>query len=54
MTENEDNDPGKNQNARIIDTPKTDGTYRLVATSLGQAGVGAYTITVREFVASKN
>ena len=45
---NNDIGPG-NLNSRIVLTPKEDATYRIIATSLRQRGVGAYTLTIREF-----
>jgi tetratricopeptide (TPR) repeat protein len=48
LAENDDiNDD--NQNARILFTPKEDGTYRIIATSFQQRGTGAYTLTIRTF-----
>ena len=44
----------ENLNSRIVFTPRTDGIYRVLATSFQEAGAGAYTITVREFAAKKN
>jgi len=42
-----------NPNSRIIFTPSTHGTYRIVATSFQQRGAGAYTLIIREFTAPK-
>jgi tetratricopeptide (TPR) repeat protein len=39
-----------NKDARLIFTPKEDGTFRIVATSFQQQGRGAYTVTVRAIV----
>jgi hypothetical protein len=36
-----------NQDARLVFTPKEDGTFRIVATSFEQRGAGAYTLTIR-------
>jgi hypothetical protein len=42
----EDDDSGGNLNARIVFTPKTDGEYRIIATTLVPA-TGGFTLTVR-------
>ena len=42
-----------NLNSRISFTPLADGTYRLIATSYQQRGVGDYEIITREFAAPK-
>jgi tetratricopeptide (TPR) repeat protein/serine/threonine protein kinase len=49
LAENDDISPGVNLNSRLIFTAPADGAYRLVATSFEQAGVGPYTLRVREF-----
>jgi serine/threonine-protein kinase len=38
---------------RVVFTPKEDGAYRLVATSLRQVGKGPYTLTWRQFTGKK-
>ena len=48
LAENDDIAPGT-LDSRIIFTPKEDGVYRIVATSFQQQGIGAYTLTIREF-----
>jgi hypothetical protein len=53
LAENDDIDPGKNLNSRILFKPKEDAVYRIIATSLKQRGVGAYTLTIREFQRGK-
>ena len=52
LAENDDIGPD-NLNSRINFTPTEDGVNRIVATSFQQRGVGAYTLTIREFVARK-
>jgi hypothetical protein len=52
LAENDDISP-TNQNSRLVFTPKTDGSYRIVATSFQEAGTGPYTLRVREFEAPK-
>jgi serine/threonine protein kinase/tetratricopeptide (TPR) repeat protein len=47
LAEHDDIDPGVNLDARLVFTPKEDGTYRVVATSFEQRGRGAYTLTIR-------
>jgi hypothetical protein len=42
-----------NENSRIVFTPKEDGTFRIIATSFQQRGIGAYTLTIRVFAAQK-
>jgi serine/threonine-protein kinase len=49
LAENDDIEPGVNLNARLEFTPRSDGAYRLVATSFEQAGAGPYTLRIREF-----
>lgn len=44
----QDDDGGEGLNSRIIHTAANDGTYRIIATSLGGRSTGAYTLTVRE------
>ena len=46
LDENDDIAPD-NHNSRLLFTPKQDGTFRIVATSFQQNGMGAYTLTVR-------
>jgi tetratricopeptide (TPR) repeat protein len=53
LVENDDIVPGIDLNARIVFTAPADGVYRIVATSFGQAGVGPYTLRVREFTGGK-
>jgi tetratricopeptide (TPR) repeat protein/tRNA A-37 threonylcarbamoyl transferase component Bud32 len=43
----DDDISAENPDARLIFTPKTDGTFRVVATSYQEAGRGAYTLTIR-------
>jgi tetratricopeptide (TPR) repeat protein len=50
LAENDDIVPGVNLNSRLYFTAPADGTFRLMATSFEQRGVGAYTLTVRSFV----
>jgi hypothetical protein len=61
LAENDDiSEPGvrsqesgvRNLNSRIIFTPKEDATYLIIATSFEHRGVGAYTLTIREFLPS--
>jgi len=49
LAENDDISP-TNQNSRILFTPKQDGTYRVIATSVQQQGQGQYEIIIRTFV----
>jgi hypothetical protein len=49
LAENNDIVPGVNVNSRLIFTVPADGVYRIVATSFEQAGVGPYTVRIREF-----
>jgi hypothetical protein len=49
LMENDDN--GESLDSRIIWTVKKDGTYKILATSLGGNGVGPYDLTVRELKA---
>ncbi len=49
LAENDDIEPGVNVNSRLIFTAPADGVYRIVATSFEQAGVGPYTLRIREF-----
>jgi serine protease Do len=42
-----------NQDARLIFTPKEDGTFRIVATSFQQRGTGAYTLTIRAIAGNR-
>ncbi|MGF1579136.1 MAG: tetratricopeptide repeat protein, partial [Gemmataceae bacterium] len=49
LDENDDIVNGKIQNSRIQYTPKTNGTYRIVATSFQGRGRGQYEIMIREF-----
>ena len=54
LAENDDIDlKAGNLNSRIIFTPKEDGLYRVIATSYQQRGMGAYTLTIREFQRKK-
>jgi tetratricopeptide (TPR) repeat protein len=53
LAENDDIEPGVNQNSRIVFTAPKDGTYRLVASSFENRGMGAYTLIIREFTGSK-
>jgi tetratricopeptide (TPR) repeat protein len=53
IAENDDIEPGKDLNSRLIFTLKQDGDYRLIATSSQQQGTGAYTLTIRAFSAAK-
>ena len=52
LAENDDISP-ENQNSRLLFTAPADGTYRLVATSFGGMGTGAYDLIVRSFVDPK-
>jgi tetratricopeptide (TPR) repeat protein len=45
--------PGRERIARILFTPKSAGTYRLIATSDQQRGRGAYVLTVREWTVGR-
>ena len=50
LVENDDIDlAAKNLNSRIWFLPKTDGVYRIVATSFQQKGRGDYEIILREY-----
>jgi WD40 repeat protein len=40
-------------NARIVFSPRRDGTYRIVATSYQRRGVGEYALTIRTFARQK-
>jgi predicted N-formylglutamate amidohydrolase len=42
-----------NRNSRIIFRPQETASYRIVATSFQQRGVGSYTLTIREFTEIK-
>jgi serine/threonine protein kinase/Flp pilus assembly protein TadD len=53
VAENDDIEPGVNLNARLVFTAPADGVYRLVATSFEPAGIGAYTLRIREFKEGK-
>jgi hypothetical protein len=53
LAENDDIEPSKDLNSRFVFTAPQDGTYRLVATSFQQQGVGPYTLTVRKFLGKK-
>jgi hypothetical protein len=53
LAENDDVEPGVKPDARVVWTAPADGTYRLIATSLGQQGTGSYTLILREFVGPK-
>jgi eukaryotic-like serine/threonine-protein kinase len=48
LAENDDISPD-NLNSRIIFSPKSDGNYRIVATSYQQRGAGDYGLTIRVF-----
>jgi eukaryotic-like serine/threonine-protein kinase len=48
LAENDDIAPD-NLNSRLIFTASADGTYRVVATSYGNRGKGAYSLTVQSF-----
>ena len=48
LAENDDSPGSPGLDSRLIFTPKQDGVYRLIATSPGQRGRGAYEIIVRE------
>jgi len=48
LAENDDTSR-TNRNSRVEFTPKENGTYRIIATSLQQRGRGAYEVFVREF-----
>jgi WD40 repeat protein/tetratricopeptide (TPR) repeat protein/tRNA A-37 threonylcarbamoyl transferase component Bud32 len=52
LDENDDIGPDS-LNSRLVFNPKTDGTYRLVATSYQRRGVGDYAITIRVFAKPK-
>jgi tetratricopeptide (TPR) repeat protein/serine/threonine protein kinase len=51
LVQNKGTVPGVN--ARIVFSAPADGVYRIVATSLEQAGVGPYTLSIREFTGGK-
>jgi Flp pilus assembly protein TadD len=53
LAENDDIEEGVIQNSRILFTPETSGTYRLVATAFQGQGVGAYVLRIREFAGKK-
>jgi hypothetical protein len=53
LAENDDIEEGVNQNSRIVFTPETSGTYRLVATAFQGQGMGTYVLRIREFAARK-
>jgi thiol-disulfide isomerase/thioredoxin len=44
----QDDDSGGNTNARIVYAVKDSGTYRILAASFNNGGVGAYTLTITE------
>ena len=48
LAENDDISP-ENTNSQIIYTITENGIYHLVATSFQERGMGAYTLTIREF-----
>jgi tetratricopeptide (TPR) repeat protein/tRNA A-37 threonylcarbamoyl transferase component Bud32 len=50
----EDKDSGGPQEAQIIFTAPQDGSYRLVASSFQQQGIGTYTLVIREFAGLPN
>src|SRR5262249_20314392 len=52
LAENDDISP-ENLNSRILFTAPSDGPYRIIATSYQQQDVGAYTLIIREFAASR-
>ena len=47
LAKNDDIAP-HNLNSRILFTPKEDGLYRIIATSFGQEGAGAYALRIRD------
>jgi serine/threonine-protein kinase len=51
LDENNDIEPKVNLNSRLIFTPHKDGLYRLVATSFGRQGTGAFVLHIRSFPA---
>jgi hypothetical protein len=53
LAENDDIEEGVNLNSRILFTPETSGTYRLVATACQGRGAGPYTLRIREFTERK-
>jgi hypothetical protein len=53
LAENDDIVPGVNLNSRLTFKPTTGGIYRLAASAFQNQGVGAYTLTIREFVGGK-
>jgi tetratricopeptide (TPR) repeat protein len=53
LAENDDIVDGVNTNSRLIFVAPADGVYRIVATSFGQRGAGAYTLTIRDFPSTK-
>jgi hypothetical protein len=53
LDENDDISLGINLNSRIIFSPKSDGIYRIVATSFARRGIGTYALTIRVFPRQK-
>jgi hypothetical protein len=53
LRENNDIQPGVVLDARIVFRASWDGTYRVVATSFEQRGLGAYTLRIRKLVGAK-
>jgi hypothetical protein len=53
LAENDDIEEGVNLNSRVLFTPQTSGTYRLVATACQGRGAGAYVLRIREFAGRK-
>jgi hypothetical protein len=53
LAENDDIEPGVILNARLVFTPQTSGSYRLVATAFEGHGMGPYTLVIREFAGKK-
>jgi hypothetical protein len=47
-----DDDGAGDHDARLVFTAPKDGTYRVIATSFQQQGMGTYTLVIREFVGS--
>src|SRR5262249_23721763 len=44
----EDDNSGAFPNAKIVFTPKTEGTYRIIATSFDSGETGSFTLSVRK------
>ena len=49
LAENDDVVPNVDQNSRIVFTAPKDGSFRIIATSFQQKGIGNYSLHIREF-----